>query len=198
MRGVKRLGIGFAMAIGLLAFAGVGMASATTLTGPEGLVLKTGTTVHAVNEGAITLTTSFKSIECEGSTMQVATTNESGSAIEGKVESLTYTKCNCEVKVITGGTVSIASAGSSNGSVSSNGAEITASCNTIFGTVHCIYSTSNTASATLTGSSTTASTATTTASAKNIPRLTTNGLCSEEANLDEKYSIDTPDLLNVD
>ncbi|HET7510987.1 MAG TPA: hypothetical protein VFJ65_12155 [Solirubrobacterales bacterium] len=198
MKYVKTLGLVAAVTAALLALMGSGSASATVLTGGGGGVLSTGTAIHAENEGTVILTTSFLNIECTGSTVSGKTTNESGTAVEGKVESLTWSGCNCEVKTLAGGTLAIAVSGSGpNGSVSSSGAEVTAQCSTIFGAVHCIYKTSTTSLGTLTGSSTTGSTATMDIEGKNIPRLSTSALCAEKASWDAKYKIDNPDTLNV-
>jgi hypothetical protein len=194
MKYVKMLGLAAVAAAALMAFVGAGTASATTLTGLEGKVVKTGTTIHAVNSGTATLTTSFKNIECSESTVQGSTTNETGTTVNGSVGTLTFGKCNCEVKVLKTGTLSIERIGTtSNGTLRSSGAEVTASCSTIFGTVHCIYATSNTDLGTLTGGTT----AKMDISSADIPRLPTSGLCDESANWDATYLVDNPDTLNV-
>jgi len=199
MKPPKILGFAAAAAVVLMALIGVGTASATALTSPEGTVLKTGSTIHMVNSGTSTLTTTFKNITCSESTVQAKTTNESGTAISASVESLTWGGCNCEVKTLKGGTLSITSSGSGNGAFSSSNAEITVSCSTIFGNVHCIYATgAGTSLGTLTGSSTTGSTATLDVAETNIPRLATSAICAEKAHWDATYKVDKPDSLFIE
>jgi hypothetical protein len=194
MKHVKMLGLAAVAAAALMAFVGAGTASATTLTGVGGSVLKTGTTIHAVNSGIAKLTTSFKTIECSKSTVQGKTTSETGTAVTGNVEILTFEECNCEVKVLNKGSLSIERIGAtSNGTLKSSGAEVTATCSSIFGNVHCIYATSNTDLGTLTGGTT----AVMGISSADIPRLSTNALCDEGANWDATYKVDNPDTLNV-
>jgi len=176
----------------LAAFGGVSTASATTLTGSSGKFLPAGTEIHAVlDSGQVsTLTTVYKNIVCEESTIQGKTANESGAVVSVSVEALTFGKCNCEVKVISGGTISI----SLGGVVASNGTEVTTSCITVFGSVHCIYKTSATTLGTLTGGTT----ATMDIEGANIPRLATDVLCAEKANWDTKYLVTSPDTLKID
>ena len=198
MKYVKMLGLAAVAAMALMAFVGAGTASATTLTGVGGSILKSGSTITATNEGTVTLTTSFKNIECTHSEVSGKTTNETGTAVEGKVEVLTFDGvCNCEVKVLKKGTLSITWISGSNGTLKSSGAEVTASCSSIFGNVHCIYATNGTDLGTLTGSGTTKSTATMDIASADIPRLPTSGLCDESANWDAKYEVNSPDELNV-
>jgi hypothetical protein len=198
MKYVKMLGLAAVAAAALMAFVGAGTASATTLTGEGGAILKSGTTIHAIFEATekvpkATLTTSFKNIECAKSTVQGKTTNETGTAVTGSVSTLTFEECNCEVKVLKTGTLSITWTEKTNGTLTSSGAEVTASCSTIFGNVHCIYATSATHLGTLTGGTT----ATMDIESAGIPRLTTNSLCDTEANWDAHYKVDIPDTLNV-
>lgn len=51
MKFIKMLGLAALTAVALMAFVGGGTASATTLTGEGGAIIKTGTEFHAVNEG---------------------------------------------------------------------------------------------------------------------------------------------------
>jgi hypothetical protein len=194
MKFLKTLGLAAATAAVLTALIGSGTASATALTSPEGTVLKTGSSIHAVNSGASTLTTEFKNIECKESTIQGKTTAESGTTIPANVETLTFGSCNCEVKVLKGGTLSVQWTSGSNGTVRSSGTEVTTSCSTIFGTVHCVYATSSTALGTLTGGNP----AKVDISSADVPRLTTSALCDESANWDATYEITSPKPLYVD
>jgi hypothetical protein len=187
------------------------IASATELTSPAGTRLPVGTTIHAVNEGTVVLTTSFKNIECKESTILATTTNETGSRIAANIfvdqegalthPEFTLKSCNCEVKVLKGGSIEIDGFfGGGNGTFISSGWEVTASCSTIFGTVHCLYSTNITGNTlgTLTGSTTTGATATLDIEGRDIPRLATSALCAEKAAFDAKYQVDNPDTLIID
>lgn len=59
-----------------------------------------------------TLTTAFKNIECEESTMSGKTTNETGTTVNiGSIQIVT-SKCNCEAKYLSTGTGSIEVIGS--------------------------------------------------------------------------------------
>jgi hypothetical protein len=192
MKYLKELGLAAVATAALMACVGAGTASATTLTGVGGAVLKTGTTIHVVNEGINTMTTSFKNVECKGSTAAGKTLNETGATITIEVTERTTKECNCEVKVLKTGTLSITWTSGSNGTVKSSGAEITSNCSTIFGGVHCIYATSNTDMGILEGGTTARQ-----STSADIPRLSTNGLCDESAIWDAVYRVDNPDTLNV-
>lgn len=80
--------------------------------------------------------------------------------------------------------------GTDNGTVTWNETEFTTTCSTVFGNVHCIYVTENTDVGTLTGGTISAPAKIDIESAK-IPRLTTNGLCAESANLYATYEFST-------
>jgi hypothetical protein len=202
MKYVKMLGLAAVAAAALMAFVGASTASATVLCANNGSTTAcsskyaAGTAIKAENEGTATLTTSFKNIECTGSNVEGTTSNtgKSGEAVSGSVSSLTFTGCNCEVKVLKTGSLSVTwISGTDNGTLKSSGAEVTANCSTIFGTVHCIYATSSTDLGTLTGGTT----AKMDISSADIPRLTTNALCDESANWDATYKVTSPDSLFV-
>jgi hypothetical protein len=197
MKHVKMLGLAAVAAAALMAFVGASTASATVLcannSSPCNSVYKTGTKIEASVEGTAVLTTNFKNIECTESTVSGKTENESGATIEGKVSTLTFKSCNCEVKVLKAGSLSIAWTSGSNGTLRSSGAEITAECESAFGNVHCIYATNNTDLGTLTGGTT----AKMDISSADIPRLPTNFLCDETANWDANYKVTSPDSLFV-
>ncbi len=198
MKYVKMLGLAAVAAAALMAFVGAGTASATALTNGLGETLPAGTEIKAENEGTTTLTTSFLNVTCSSSSVAGKTEQKEAASITGKVETLTFGGCNCTVTVLKKGTLSISHSTGSNGTLSSNGAEVTVQCQTIFGAVHCIYSTENTELGTLTGSATTGATATMDISSAGIPRAPTNPICDEESNWDAKYKVTQPDALNVD
>jgi hypothetical protein len=203
------LGLAVVAVAALLAFVGASSASATVLckttpetgspattgtTCPEGWAYGNGTVNHAVNVGPTSLHTSFKTIECGKSTFQGTTENE-GSATEtvkGTVEALTFEECNCEVKVLAKGTFELHWISDSfNATITVNGQEITSTCSTIFGNVHCIYVTNNKDAGTIVGSETHTSGAILHVNTI-AERKTTNALCDEQANWTATYEATTP------
>jgi hypothetical protein len=207
MKYVKMLALAAVAAAALMAFVGAGTASATelTCTNPPGtkVVCPVGTEIHAVNEESVVLTTEFLNITCSSSTVGGKITNAGSptETVKGSVETLTFTTCNCPVTVLKTGTLEVHTTKenepNNNGTLTSSGAEVTVNCSTIFGTVHCIYTTNNTDLGDLTGSTTTGSTATIDTTAE-IPRAATSSLCSSIAIWHAKYSVTTPDWLDVD
>jgi len=200
MRYIKMLGLAAVAAAALMAFVGASTASATVLcktttngapTCPANQAYPAGTAVHAVSETKPVLT-SFINVECAEATVQGTTDieGEKGKPVTGKVSELKFIEpCNCAVKVLKNGSLSISwLSATNNGSLSSSGAEVTIECNTIFGKVHCIYETSSTPLGTLTGGEE----ATMDIESANIPRLKTDSLCAEKANWDVKFKVTTP------
>jgi hypothetical protein len=206
MKYIKMLGLVAVVATALMAFIGAGSASATVFckekptgegtTCPAGQAYPGGTTTHEVNEGVVKLTTTFDVIECEESIIEVEIEKEGGvtETLKGPVKKLTFGKCNCTVTVLTDGTQEVHwIPGTINGTITSTGSEVTASCSTVFGNVHCIYKTNQTDIGDYTGG----------AGAKvdiestDIPRLTTNSLCAEEARWDGKYKVESPNPLFI-
>ncbi|HET7511074.1 MAG TPA: fibronectin type III domain-containing protein [Solirubrobacterales bacterium] len=146
------------------------------------------------SSAASKLTNSFKNIECGKSSLN-AKVMSTGEKVVASVESLTFEECNCEVKVLKNGELTFSHiAASDNATLTSNGTEATATCVTIFGNVHCIYKTENTDLGTLEGGNP----AKIKIEAKNIPRLTTNGLCAEKAGWDTEYEVTSPKPLYIE
>jgi len=206
MKYVKMLGLAAVVVAALMALVGASSASATVLcktpgtgsptgtTCPSGWAYTAGTTTHEVNEEKVTLTTTFKNIECKKSIIEVEIENE-GSASEtpkGPVKKLTFEECNCTVTVLKDGTQEFHwIEGTNNGTITSSGSEVTAICSSIFGTEHCIYVTENTDL----GVSKGGAEATVEIAENDIPRLTTNELCAEKAAWDGKYKVESPKAL---
>jgi len=210
MKYIKMLGLAAVALVALMAFVGASSASATVfcktepnLTGtkgetcPKGWAYPAGTKNHEVNVGKVTLSTSFKTIECEESTIKGEIENE-GSATEtpkGPVSQLTFTKnCNCTVTVIKKGTQEFHWVPDTfNVRIISDGAETTVLCSTIFGTVHCIYVTEHEDIGEITGGETAKEkpaalvhiNATT-------PRSPTQAICDEEAHWTGTYEVKEP------
>jgi len=145
MKYVKMLGLLALAATALFAFAA--SASATTVTSPKGTPYA-GTTFHAETEGhAILHDTSGLgiTIECNG-TVHGDFTQGTGSITPIiHVEQLTWTLCTNNWSVTTLKTSTLEAhniAGTENGTVTSNGAEVTTKQSTTG--LHCIYSTNAT------------------------------------------------------
>lgn len=207
MKHLKILGLTAITAAALMAFVGVGTASATTLTctEPAGtkVTCKTGTVISAASEGhTIVDSSALGNVECN-STIEGTTANTGGSSetVSGTIKfgGLTFTNCtSAVVQVISYGTFEIHTEGTSangNGTLTSTGAEWTIE----KAGFHCIYSTKATDIGKITGSTTTTTTATLDISAT-LPR--TGGrsgiFCGESSPWTGSYKINTPDWLDVD
>lgn len=205
MKYVKMMSLVAMAAMVLMAFVGASNASATVFcrtepttggtgttgtTCPEGWAYPAGTRNHEVNVGAVSLKTEFNTIECKKSTIEGEIENE-GSATEtvkGPVRTLTFEECNCETIVLKPGTQEFHWIPDTfNATLTSSGNEVTAKCNTIFGTVHCIYLTQNTDLGEITGGA--PATAHIEAS---IPRLSTSSVCAGEALWKGTYEVTSP------
>jgi hypothetical protein len=161
MRCLRVLVIAAVAVVGLLAIGGGAMASAKTALCteksapcPEGKTDGTGTEIkmNLVSGTKSKLTTEFKTVECGKSSLTAKVTS-TGETISASIESLTFEECNCEVKLLTKGTLELSQISSTdNGTLKSTGTELTLQCNgTIFGNIHCIYQTSATDLGTLEG-----------------------------------------------
>lgn len=202
MKYIKMLGLAAVAAAALMAFVGASTASATTLTG-TGCVgeleghCAIGTEIKAENEGKVILDPPFGAIECSVSNVAGKTTTTGGASetVVGEIETLTFSSCNATVTVLKKGTLEIHSLGSSNGTLTSSGAEVTVQ---FLGT-HCVFSTNNTDLGTVTGSTTTGGNATLDIKAT-IPRTggTSGAFCGSTAAWTGAYKVTSPATLNVD
>jgi hypothetical protein len=213
MKYVKMLALAAVAAAALMAFVGASTASATVLCKtkvnaagfcPKGWVMAQAEELHAISETEKpTLTSTFKTITCDESTVkgEVEKKGSAAETVKGPVQTLTFTtNCNCTVVVLKGGTLEVhAKDDKGNGTLTSNGAEVTVQCASIFGNVHCIYVTENDDMGTLTGSTTTGGTATMdiTTEVKRAKTTENGTLCDEEATWHAKYKVTTPDTLDV-
>jgi type 1 fimbria pilin len=200
MKYVKMLILAAVATAALMAFVGASSASATVLCKaeptsagticPSGSAYGAGTRNHEVNVGVVKLDTGFKTIECKKSTIEGEIESE-GSATEtpkGPVRALTFEECNCEVKVLKNGTQEFHwITETKNGTLTSNGTEVTANCSTIFGNVHCIYVTNNGDTGEVTGGNPAI-----THVNESIERKTTNSLCDEESKWTGTYEVTSP------
>lgn len=208
MKRIKMLGLLAAMATALMVFAGT--ASATLTEAPEDPV-DAGDPIHAV-----ALNTSLDGavdIACDESTVSGEFTENGGTT--ASLSTLNFNGCNKDtVSLIKTGVLTIAS----NGTVSSNGAEVTVQIHrTIFGfpiTTHCIYATSGTAIGTLEESSTAVKTihnpgaeneektfggtAKIKIESSGLGQKATDGACGEGSQWTGSYTVTTPDYLDID
>lgn len=205
MKYIKMLGLAMLAAAALTAIAGASTASATVLCKvtpgagavcPKGQDYPAGTAVHADNEANVILHAGFADITCTASTVGGKTSNTGGAAetVKGALETLTFTGCgSATVTVLQKGTLEIHHiSGTHDGTVTSNGAEVTVS---LFG-VHCVYGTVNTDIGRLTSTPGGASESTFDISAK-IPRISGSFLCVNNAEWTGNYKVTTPKPLHV-
>jgi hypothetical protein len=194
-----------------------GTGTPTGTTCPANQAYPAGTEIHAVSEGNLVLTTGseFTEITCKKGTVKGKTSNE-GSATEtvsGAAETITWEECStpngaCTVTTLKPGTLEVhwiegvdknekgevtAVTGSHNGTLTSNGAEITSSCASIFGNIHCIYKAAEEDLGTVTGGN--PATADFESTPVNI--IATSGLCPSGPKWDAKYEITSPNPLYV-
>jgi hypothetical protein len=128
MKQLKILGLMAVAAMAVMAFAAAS-ASATTLSiggvaKNEAITikssLKTGTSALLKDEFGTTTDT------CTTSTVEGKTSTFTGTAVGGPISSLTFSNCTHTTTVLANGSLSVASlAGTTNGTVSSSGAEVT-------------------------------------------------------------------------
>ncbi len=123
-------------------------ASATYVTTTTGGAVATPT-IHAVNEGHLTLTNSFATISCASTLEAKVESHGAGVAAGGKVEALTFTGCtnSWHVTATANGTFKVEWTSGHNGTLVSSGTKVSA---TRFG-VTCNYETSGTQIGTVTG-----------------------------------------------
>jgi len=160
MRYIKMLGLAAVAAAALMAFVGASTASATVLVGTSG-PLGSGTTINAALEPGTeaVLEAGFGNIACGESTVHGTISNAGGAAatVSGPISKggLTFGACTGDtVSVLKEGTLEIHHiAGTTNGTLTSSGAEVTV-INHDTGGTHCIYRTENTHIGVLTGNKT--------------------------------------------
>jgi hypothetical protein len=204
MRYLKTLGLAAIAAAALMAFAGSAAATmfykSSTHNSTNTLAPKA--VLHAEAESEVILHPIIGDIKCKaGSTVQaaIAEAGAPGKPVTGTIgepKNLTWKECNGTVNTITGGTLEASLiAGTTNASVKSTGAEVTAE---IFG-FHCIFSTNNTPIGTLTDSQTLKGATATFDISATIPRTggRSGGFCGPDAEWTGSYKIDNPDRLDI-
>ncbi len=209
MKHLKTLGVVAVAATALMAFVASSTASATVLcseagtsegtTCPAGKAYGAKTGIHLVNKGNVKIDTTFKTIECSGSTYSSESENE-GEATSTPTfvvaGVLTFTACNCTVTVIGVGVLQVHwIAFTWNGIFTAGaGLRISVTCGTIFGNVHCVYVANNTQIGTLTGGN-----PATLAVSSHLPvdESESDAICPEESTWTATYEVTSPKPLFV-
>lgn len=203
MKYLKMFGLAAIAAGALMAFAGAGTASATELDCSASTMCAAPTTIHAVNEGHVTLDAAV-TVTCEESTIHGNATTGSGSeTVTGSIEVLTFTRCGgWTVTAIAGhlGSLEVhtrTASADGNGTVTSKETEVTLEG---FG-LHCVYGTGTGHDiGTLTGSKNTGSTATFDIEAEvtRLPGSRSGAFCGgTTAKWTGNYTVTTPMYLDV-
>jgi hypothetical protein len=201
MKYVKMLGLTAIAGATLMMLVGAGTASATTVTCPAGTACPAGVSITATSEGKVVLDAPFATIECM-STAEGHTTNTtetpgvSAGVNDGPITRLEWTNCGSDtVNTLATGSLTVESAGSSNGTVKSTGAKVTI----VHLGFHCIYETNATNLGTVTGTSTTGANATLDIKAT-IPRTGGNSgaFCGSSAPFTGSYEVTSPTFLDFD
>jgi hypothetical protein len=196
MKHVKIFGLAAVAAMALMAFIGASTASATALYSGA-TKLGAGTEIQATLTGTSTLTTTENVVldTCTGGEVKGTTSNAGGAAetVKGTVATsgLTWTGCTEPTVTLAGGSLEIHHiAGTSNGTLTGSGFEVTIS-TTVFGS--CIFTlTAGTHLGTLTGS-------TTSNAVMNINAVAArkSGLCPSTAKWVGTYKVTKPVPLHV-
>jgi len=206
MKYVKMLGLAAVAALALMAFVGVGSASATTLCKtnstpcPAEWKVKKGDKLTASLDPKTTalLQAGFANVTCTESHVEGTVENEGSETetVSGPVTSVTFGSCNCEeVKVNVGGSLELHYTEKMNGTLTSKGATATVKC----AGVTCKYKTaaSGTHMGTLTGSDATGGAATLDI-ATHLEKHEGSFLCANSAEWTASYVVTTPNPLYVD
>jgi len=149
--------------------------------------------IKAESEGALELHGAFATVKCGSSTLEGAVETFTASKAGGKVSSLTFGECNYPVTVLKPGSLEIHAGGSTRGTVTSSGAEITIQ--TSVG--DCIFTTNGTDVGTLTDSTATGGNATLDINSASIPTSGGNFFCGSSGTWTGSYKVTTPSTLYV-
>jgi len=141
--------------LGLLAVAAAAMMALAASAGAT--IVKTETSgaaatpkIHAVNESThVELDSPVGVIKCQSTVEGTVTSHGAGVTAAGPISTLTFTGCTEEwhVTVISSGTLEVHYTSGHNGTLTSNGAEVSAT----VGGITCVYKTTNTPIGTVTG-----------------------------------------------
>lgn len=192
MKYAKMLGIAAMALAALMAFAGI--ASATRVTSPAG-TLYTGTIKATSTNTELHNSFSFGTIKCGHSEVEGSVTSHgSGVTAIGSISKLTFTNCTNgkpTSPVVNRGTLEVHYTSGSNGTATSNNAEVIIH-ETLVGT--CIFKTKNTDIGTVVGGTT----AKLEINSSTIPQSGGNPFCPSSATWTGTYTVNTPDTLLLD
>jgi len=188
MKYIKILSLMAVAAAALMAFAGT--ASATIIEESNGTQLLKGTQIESTGTNAV-LKAGFSTVECSHSEVDGKTSNNGGAGetVEGNINNLSFSGCNMTVTVLKKGKLIVHHTSGSNGTVTSEGAEVTVNNHS----VSCTYGTT---SATNIGNLAGGSPAKLTASAS-LTRVAGGFLCANPATWTATYTVTTPTSLLV-
>ncbi|MDQ3724623.1 MAG: hypothetical protein M3335_01830 [Actinomycetota bacterium] len=188
MRYIKILGLAAIAATALMAHTSA--ASATIIENGAGSKLGKGTVIESTGTNAV-LQAGFATIECPHSEVDGVTSNAGGIGVpvEGNITTLAFTGCNATVKTLKTGKLILHHTSGTNGTVTSEGAEVTVA----IGSTSCVY---GTPSATDIGSLTGGSPATLNANTS-LTRISGGFLCANPATWTASYTVTVPNTLKV-
>jgi hypothetical protein len=168
--------------------ASAGTASATTVTSPSGTAY---TGEIKATAGTIELHGSFVTVNCKNASVTVSKVESHGAGVtsKGAVTSGTASECNFPVKLLKGGSLEAHATSGGNGTITSNGAEITIETSI----ANCIFTTSNTDVGLLTGGTT----AKLDINSASIPRTGHSVFCGGSGTWTGSYTVNTPDTLLI-
>jgi hypothetical protein len=196
MKSLKALTLFASAALGLMALAGAGTASATTLFTDSNLTIpyKAGTEVHlSLTNGQKVVFTDGSGnplISCTASTMATKTSNETGTNVSSSITSLTFGGCDTTVDVLVNGWLEIERTGPNEGKVVGKGSQVTV---TIFG-VTCTY---GTATGTTLGTFKGGSAPILNIAQVGLTKVAGGFLCASTWGIDANYTFSTPHALYI-
>ena len=179
------------MAVAAAAFMGItGTASATIIEESNGTQLGKGTQIESTGTNAV-LKAGFSTVECGHSEVDGKTSNAGGAgeSVEGSITTLKFSECNMTVTTLKPGKLILHHTSGSNGTVTSQGAEVTVD-------NHSISCTYGTPTATDIGTLLGGSPAKLTASAS-LTRIAGGFLCANPATWTATYTVTKPSSLLV-
>jgi fibronectin-binding autotransporter adhesin len=193
MKHLKMLGLAAIAALGLMAFVGAGVASASTALSTDSagtIKYATGTVVDATLSGTAILESGSTTLDtCTGGTVKGATTNETGASVTGNISALTWTGCTNTTDTTALGSLSITKGTGDTGSVSGSGSKVTV--NTLG--VTCTYGTgTGTTLGTITGGSEPSLNISTT-----VPKIEGSFICPSSASWTATYIVTEPHAVHI-
>ncbi len=203
MKYIKMLGLAAVAAAALMAWVGVGTASATEITCGTTHHTKcaVGQVIHASSIGKAVLDAPFGNVECESTVAgPVTTAGSSTTTASGNITTLDWSNCGGDtVTTLASGSLEIHTdldinppVTDGNGTLTSTGARVTV----IHLGVHCIYETNKTTIGTVTGSTNTGGHAVLHIKA-NVPQVSGGFLCGASAPWTGTYTVTSPKTLEI-